>query len=494
MKKIFKLNVFIFMLSLSFFLSELNADSPLPFANAEPNISMDFQDANLKDILKVFSMQSGLNFIASEAVQERKITLYLDKVPLGQTMDKLFKANNLSYELDKEANIFIVKDWGKPQIETVTKVFNLKYATVSSSPLKAEISANIGKGEGGDSGITQAVKKILSEFGSVIEDARTNSLIVIDIPSRMPTIAQTIAALDVPVPQVMLEVEMLDVSKNTVDKMGINWASAGSFSIKILSATRGTYFPLPDLLNTETAGQTKTTTAGLISFPTPLQLILDFLRIQTDTKYLARPRLLTLNNETAEIKIVTQESVGVTTSTDAAGNSSATVERAETGVSLRVTPQVNLESGEVTMFIYPKVAEAVTGSPFSTAVGSYTFRDPEERSTKSMVRIKDGDTVVVGGLIRNEYQQTTTKIPILGDLPLIGALFRHKGGGSSSSDKNKQRELLVFITPHIVTDATIKLAQAKKTTLPQREQNTVSGIDRQGIINTSLNSFEKKKK
>jgi type II secretory pathway component GspD/PulD (secretin) len=230
--------------------------------------------------------------------------------------------------------------------------------------------------------------------------------------------------------------------------------------------------------------------------------MLQFLRTQRDTRYLARPRLLTLNNEIAEIKITTQESVGVTTTTDAAGNSSATVERSETGVTLRVTPQINLQSGEVTMFIYPEVGEATAGNQFTTADGAYQFRDPEKRSTKTLVRVKDGDTVIVGGLIRNEYQQTTTKIPFLGDLPLIGALFRHRGGGSATSgastagtDKSKQRELLVFITPHIIKDKGIDLAQAKqanKVNLPEREQGAFSAIDRQAIIKTSLNSFERK--
>jgi len=129
-------------------------------------------------------------------------------------MDELIKANNLSYELDKESNIFIVKDWGKPQIETVTKVFYLKHATVSSSSLKEEMAQiSPTQAAGGttattvlqrgkwriedDAGIVRAVKKILSGYGSVIEDYRTNSLVITDIPSRMPVITQTIAALDI---------------------------------------------------------------------------------------------------------------------------------------------------------------------------------------------------------------------------------------------------------------------------------------------------------
>ena len=113
------------------------------FLEKEPMISIDLQDASLKDVLKIFSIQSNLNFVASEAIQDRKLTLYMDKVPLKEAMNKIFKANNLSYDLDKEASIFIVKDWGTPTAETITEVFYLKHATVSSSSLKEEMKNNI---------------------------------------------------------------------------------------------------------------------------------------------------------------------------------------------------------------------------------------------------------------------------------------------------------------------------------------------------------------
>lgn len=516
------INLFIFVFSLCLFFPHLNAQPELLLLEPEQTISMDFQDANLKDILKLFSIQSGLNFIASEAVQNRKITLYLDKVPLKEAMDKLFKANNLSYDLEKESNIFIVKDWGKPQIETVTKVFYLKHATVSTSSLKEEMTYGISPrvsatgaaagaggaaggaggaagGAGGqegkwkveeDAGITKAVKKILSEYGSVIEDFRTNSLIVTDIPSRMPVITQTIAALDIRPPQIMLEVEMLDVSKNTVDKIGFKFGQT-PFTAVLTGASIGTMWPF-SATSLPFASERKFTPGSLAinTGTNTYTASLDFLKTQSDTKFLARPRILTLNNETAEIKITTQESVGVkTTTTGTTGTTSAEPERAQTGVSLRVTPQIDLDNQEITMFIFPQVSEATQGNTLTSDGKTFRFRDPEIRSTKSIVRVKDGETIIVGGLIRNESSQTITKLPILGDLPLLGALFRHK-----DKDKDKERELLVFITPHIVKDTNLELAQVKPVALTEREQNTVSAIDRETAISASLNNFEKKKK
>jgi type II secretory pathway component GspD/PulD (secretin) len=109
-----------------------------------------------------------------------------------------------------------------------------------------------------------------------------------------------------------------------------------------------------------------------------------------------------------------------------------------------------------------------------------------------MVRVKDGETVVIGGLIRNEVAEILTKVPILGNIPIIGSLFRHRGGSSTDNPRNKTRELLVFITPHIVKDSIGELARAEKVTIPAREQGTASGVKRELAINAVLNSFERK--
>lgn len=518
-------NIRYFVLSVVFILCitpvKLNAGLDLPFDNPEIKISMDFQDANLKDILKIFSIQSGLNFIASEGVQERSMTLYLDKVGIKEAMDKLFKANNLAYELDKESNIFIVKDLGKLGVDTVTKVFYLKYATVTTSSIKEEMSnvltstsgfgtgseSSSSGGEGGgesgkwktedESGITSSVKKLLSEYGSVVEDFRTNSLVVTDTPSRMKIISEVIASLDVAVTQVLLEVEMLDVNKNSVDKIGFDWSGASSFSFAYSPASRLTSFPFGNRTPQDGIGTGKLTPGKLT--PGGLTLVFDFLRTLSDTKFLARPRILTLNNETAEIKVSTNESIGVkTTTTETSGSIQSEPERTETGIILRVTPQVDLDTGQITMFLHPKVAEAVEGNPITSGGETFEFRDPEERSTKSIIRVKDGETVIIGGLIRNDSSLTETKLPVLGDIPLLGSLFRHK-----DKTRDRQRELLIFITPRIIKDTatTMKLAQTNTPVMPasaaagtkflDREQSLQSAIDRQAVIKSSLNVFEK---
>jgi len=509
MKKTFLIFVFIFSIVCLFFIPHLNAQDQEPAAGAEPIISMDFQDVSIKDALKMLSMQSGLNFIASEAVSDRKVTLYLDKVPLSQAMDKIFSANNLSYELDSKANIFVVKDWGKMEAETITKVFYLKHASVSSSSLKDEASNNTtsdssesdsssssssstsGKWKSEEeSGITYSIKKLLSSSGSLVEDFRTNSLIVTDTPARMKVISQVVASLDIEIPQIMLEVEMLDVSKNSIDKMGAKFGQT-PFTAFIYGASASMGFPFGSWSKILDAGKgSMTINPGSVddegtATGNPYQVQVDFLKTQADTKVLARPRIMTLNNETAEIKITTNEAVGQITDTQGQGTASTTTtsaERVETGVSLRVTPQINSDNGDITMYVYPKVKDATT-STFNTA-----FKDPEERSTRSTVRIKDGETVVIGGLIRHDRSETITKLPILGDIPVVGLFFRHK-----NKDKDRERELLVFITPRIVKSGHVKLEQMQRFSLPIREQSSVTHVNRDYLINSSLNNFDKKR-
>ena len=211
----------------------------------------------------------------------------------------------------------------------------------------------------------------------------------------------------------------------------------------------------------------------------------DFIKQNLDAKTLARPKIMTLNNETAEIKIATNEVISINTTNNGTGSvvqTTTSAERVETGVMLRVTPQINTDTGEITMYINPRVIDA-SASSFAD------FKDPEERSTKSTVRIKDGETVVIGGLIRNDKSVTLTKVPILGDIPVLGALFRQK-----STDKNRERELLVFITPHIIKTPDLKTMQIQKLNLPMREQGAAPGLSRDYLVNSSLNNFDKKSK
>lgn len=383
-----------------------------------PTISMDFQNANLKDVLKIFSQQSGLNFIANEEVKERKITLYLDGVSVQDALDNIIKANNLTYEQAEGSNIFIVKESRKPEIEMETRVFRLNYAPVESG------------------GITEAIKEIKTSYGSFIVDGRTNSLVVTDIPEQFPLIERTIADLDSRPSQVMIEVEMLETSLATVEKLGITW---GEEPISFGGPARQTDWPLPKHLTLPK--DTRTITLGELSME-GLTAVLKMIETDTETKYLARPKILALNGETAEINISSNSVVSVRyLIEEETGRTYAEPERLDIGVSLKVTPQINRED-YVTMLIEPAVSEAVASS-FQDELGN-VFVDPYKRSAKTSVMVKDGETIVIGGLISRDDTRIKGKVPFFSSLPLLGALFERK------DDNLVEKELIIFITPHIV--------------------------------------------
>lgn len=454
-------------------------------------ISMDFKEAQLADVLKIFSKLSGLNFIASSDISDKEINLYLDKVPIEEALERILSANSLTYELKQDSNIFIVKKLTKPDLDLMSRIYPLRFASVSSAKLNSMLSsgsssessgeggasggasggsaAGGGAAAGGSTGIIDAVKSVLSKDGSVIEDSRTNSIIITDIPTQFPNIEQVLAKIDVRIPQILIEVEMLDISKNTADLLGAKWGETlgdftGTEKITMFPFNPNNGFQTDDKVIPEGAedGATTLYRGGSLSFNN-FKVSLQFLKTQTDTKSLARPHILTLNNETAEIKIETNEAIQIDSTTDEETNeTTTTVVRESTGVSLRVTPQANLLTNEITLAVEPSVKEAKPSSLVSPVA---QIKDPEERTSKSLLRVKNGDTIVIGGLLRSDVTDTRTGIPGISKIPLVGAAFRHK-------DKSEQqRELIIFITPHILDEDVDSSQTTSAVSILDREQS-----------------------
>lgn len=478
---------------------------PLLLDAPQKTISMDFKNAALNDVLKIFSQQSGLNFIAATDVSNKKINLYLDNVPVENALERILFANSLTYELDRSSNIFVVKELLQPATQLTTRIYPLKHATVQSSKLRSQIEGDGSSGSGetaessgtGGSGLLDVISAMLTPNGKVVEDPRTNSLIVSDLPSQFPLIEQTISRLDIRTPQILIEVEMLDISKDTADLLGAKFgdtvlqASGGSKSASFpFSMTRARGKIDADVAGSVTGAYEFTGnpsyTLGQLSFQ-GLQTVVQFLRTQTDTRSLARPRILTLNNETAQIEISTNETIGVIQTTGAS-EGIATIdvqpERADTGVFLKVTPQANLQTGEIVMVVEPRVIEAREGATFS----GRSFRDPEERKTKSVLRMIDGDTVVIGGLLRTDVTDRRTRVPFLGSVPILGAAFRHKDKTAT------ERELIIFLTPHILKEtfpsypgalATNPAPAVRERSIPNRKLD---------LVNQELQMFERERR
>ncbi|MDE2237281.1 MAG: hypothetical protein KGK30_05280 [Elusimicrobia bacterium] len=326
--------------------------------------------------------------------------------------------------------------------------------------------------------IVPVIRSILSKNGKVSIEPRTNSLIVTDIPEVFPQVEQIIAELDRKAPQVMIEAQIVEIDSTRAKDLGFDWGGPNGELATFTGGARDTSFPLvlPNNLgrtrfldptgpgsiistlgnagSSSSAGSTagtalltgqsfvKTSVLDLTS----LQVTLRALVQRSEARFLGKPKILTLNNKTAIIQIARNEATSIqTTQTSVGGNlgtSGQTVERTQTGLILKVTPQVN-KDGYITMLVQPSFT-ATQASAISTATNKVF--DAVTRGASTLVRVKNGQTLVLGGLLQSEETKVVRKVPFLGYIPLIGWLF------TSTTDEHDNLDLVIFITPTIVND------------------------------------------
>ncbi|MBI1991864.1 MAG: hypothetical protein HYS71_01315, partial [Candidatus Omnitrophica bacterium] len=409
-------------------------------------ISMDFKDADLKTVLKTFSRQTGINVIASDEVGRRTVTLFLEDVTVMDALDRILSAAGLVYERPPGSQIYVVKpkpaEEGEAGVATITRVYRLKFARVSTSRLaraaealgsqtpfeasqatSAAISATSGGTSGGtgtttgglggglssaggggkEIGVDKVVEKLLTADGKVMVDERTNSLVVTDVPSNFARIESVLKSLDIRTAQILIEAEVLETTLGKSKDLGIEWGGSTTTAGQLATFTpnqRKTRFPFgalgeaaPVFISGTDTPNFGLSTLSAADFKGSLQA----LEQDTDTKILARPKILTLDNESALIRLSSQQAVGFTnTSVAQTSTTTAATERITTGVILVVTPQVN-EGGFITMLVEPSVTKTVLSSLSPPSSLGTKVLDPKTRSARAMVRIRQGDTLVLGG-------------------------------------------------------------------------------------------------
>jgi type II secretory pathway component GspD/PulD (secretin) len=345
-----------------------------------------------------------------------------------------------------------------------------------------------GLGQAGQSAgsvaIINVINSVLSRSGHVVIEPRTNALVVTDIPEVFPQVEQIIAELDKKAPQVMIETQIVEINSNRSRELGFEWGGPNGELASFTGGARDTSFPLnlpndlsrarffdplsrsggiiSTLGNAGTAVTSDTSTddsgggsptlsdTGFLQTSvfdlTQLRIVLRALISRSEARFLGKPKILTLNNKSAFIQISSQEAVAFQVQQGSAGGaSSLTVsapERLPTGLRLRVTPQVNKE-GYITMLIQPDYTD-IQESSISRA--SNRVFNPIQRGASTLVRVKNGQTLVMGGLLRSTETKVVRKVPFLGYIPIIGWLF------TSSSTRRVNSDLVIFITPTIVSD------------------------------------------
>jgi hypothetical protein len=364
-------------------------------------ISMDFKDADLLDVLRLISHKVGVNIVPGPAVKGI-ITLRLENVPWETALDVILKAQGYTYI--KEDNLIRVDTEDNLRGEMITKVIPLNYALAPE--------------------LRDAIMGALTKSGSVVADQRTNSIIVTDTIANMSKIEQLIKELDTETKQVMIEAKIVEVYLDKNDQLGFLWTIKDFLEGFEISSLMTENMPLGDrgefIYKKLTPGHD---ISGIISA----------LVAEGKANVLSSPRIMTLHGREARI-MVGEEIPYQQTTTSQAGVVQTNVLFRKVGVKLTVTP-----------FINPKNYVTLTVKPEVSSFKGWAFQTPilSTKSSVTQLMIKDGETVVIGGIIDDHGTQQINKVPILGDLPFIGHLFRVE------TKENRKTELVIFITPHI---------------------------------------------
>jgi len=476
----------------------------------EKKVSLAFRDISLTDALKYIATLGELNFAIAKGVSGR-VTLTVENVALKDAFDIILLSNELAYE--KKGDIYYImtakeyktlygKEFSDPR---EIRIFRLKYTIPEKAfkvldTLKSERGRVLVDEESGtvilmdtkesldkmeevmssmEGGaplevftlqyakakeVEEQLKKQLDvkKAGTVTADERSNQVIVQTLPKRMDDVREIIRQLDKKTKEVLIEARIIKVDLNKNVKFGISWeglfqklSSTGiqfisSHPYDVLSRTGQSaidnYTTIPP--EETPTPSTKSTWTGQVYFgqvggTNQWEALLNFLQTYGDTKILSSPKLAVINNQEAKIHIGTRE-VYVTTTTAQAQATTTVSEEVhfiDVGIKLAVTPIIN-EKGFVTLNIKPEISSVIRY--YKTPSGN-VIPIVDTALAETSVIVKDGVTILIGGLRKEEKRKNSSGIPFLSRIPLLGKAF------SDSEDENVRAELIVLLTPHIIT-------------------------------------------
>ncbi len=443
----------------------LLTEADLPVAVKKKTVSLDFQDADIVPILRLLGDVSGFNMVVHPEVKGR-ITMKLKNAPWDQALDLILKTFGLekvvegnvirvltakAYQDEKKAVADSREAVGRAD-DLITKIFAVNNASVVNMPGRDGKPEIIGLKELVEKG------KMLSPRGSISADVRTRSLVVKDTPRAIADVQKLIDDLDKQQPQVLIDARMVEVSTQLVRELGVEWGASWSGDqkgyIKGSQAASGITggFAFDPVTGARVASgttnanivyravdlATSTTPAGAISFGIlrsymALEARISALENTGKLKTVANPKVLTVDNEQAIIKHGAQIPV---TTRNADGTFSTVYKDAN--LKLTVTPQISPDS---TVLMRVEVTKDEPDFSRTDNLGNPTINT---RQTSTQLYVKDGETVVIGGILKTRETDAERAVPGLSKIPLLGLLFKNSAVGTDTE------ELLLFITPRIV--------------------------------------------
>ncbi len=393
-------------------------------------ISLDFQDADIIPIFRLLADVSGYNIVIDPEVKG-KITVKLINVPWDQALDLILKTHNLGMVL--EGNIIRIaplavlvkeredaikaKDTARKAEPFVTKVFPISYADVN------KVKSAIDQG------------KILSERGSVSVDQRISSLIIKDVPSNMPKVEKLIKTLDKVTPQVMIEARIVEVNTNVSREFGVRWGVNASTGNRLSNVGGLTPYVVDFPASGAGPGSGTGITFGFLNAARTLSLSVELSALETtgQLKVVSNPRIVTIDNQEAYISQGKSIPVRKLTS-----EGTVSTEFKDVKLELKVKPHITPD-GSVILHVEAKKEEL---DPTIPSVEGVPGTDKKEARTN--VIIKDGETLVIGGIYKTVNNNAESGVPSLKDIPFLGWLFKN------NKKETRTSELLIFITPRIV--------------------------------------------
>jgi type IV pilus assembly protein PilQ len=427
----------------------------VPTVYTGEKLSLNFQGIDTRALLQVIADFTQLNIVASESVTGQ-VTLRLHEVPWDQALDIVLRTRGLG--MRRMGNVI----WVAPQVEILAKEreelavrqairtlepvrtehFRLHFA--KASDIAAQLSTAIGQGD--------AQTRVLSRQGSVFAEPRTNQLFVTDIPSKLLEIRQLIQQLDIPVRQVLIEARIVEATESFGRLLGVRLggrisepvtlaksqgnALEASLAFSALGSTSALDTRVSAIPSRSAAVAHSVYTVSLFNPAMSRLLNLELAASQSDgtTRVMASPRVVTADQK--EARIEDGQKIPIQTGKDDKGLPTYALQAAS--LLLVVTPQITPD-GDVVMKI-----EAKNDSPTEAPDGQNAI---ETKSVQTEVLVQNGGTLLIGGIFLKRQRRELQSVPLLADLPVVGHLFKNQ------SDASTQRELLIFITPRILSDS-----------------------------------------
>ncbi len=465
-------------------------------------VTADFQEVDFSSAVEFLAETSGVNIILSEKAKTsaRPVTVHLVAMPLNRALNYLLKGQGLLSRRDGEAIWVATRDEIEAEpMETRVFFLNQGPGLFASFEPFSETRGSVALKSSGIKTI-KTLKDIMSEMipevgkSSILLDERSGALVVTHTPYYLQEIEALLAELDITPIQVLIEARFMELTMTNAEEWAVDGALTGNasltktgapdgtrgaalqFSSLGTSLRRGTKIDFTAFAN-QTAGNALNLTLQGILSGTQYQAVLHALASNQKTKTLSAPRVTTLNNQTATIKIVTEyvyatryEPTIIREDLNGDGKFDAVVNGVretrfvnapqdfvtkDLGILLHVTPSVGSDLRTITLALEPEVSEKKTDDRFG---GEVTLPRFTARKLETSVVIDNGETVMLGGLMKDTIVKTVTKVPILGSLPILGALFR------KTNDSVERSNLLIFVTASLIDPSGARLAQDRHDT------------------------------